>query len=93
MLRQHPKFTKTNSDGTEGIMTPYPCCKTNEFVSFLCFDVQKWPRPPRHSVHADARRLHLCSMMQKCKNLNCAGPLPKPGSKLAKTLDVVPMKC
>jgi hypothetical protein len=65
ILQEHPKFIKKNIDGTKGIMTPCPYCKTNKPVKFSCFNVQKWERMPRHSKHVDARRLHLCSLIYK----------------------------
>jgi hypothetical protein len=93
LLRRCPKFIKKNSDGTKGIMTPCPHCKSNKFVSFSSFNVQKWDRPPRHSMHADACRLHLCSVICSCGNPTCVGPRPKPGSKKAVTWDAVPASC
>jgi hypothetical protein len=93
LLRKHPKFIKKNLDGTQGIMTPCPYCKTNKRVSFSSFNVQKWGRPPRHSMHTDARRLHLCSVIYSCDSPNCVGPLPKPGSKQAEKWDPVPASC
>jgi hypothetical protein len=48
---------------------------------------------PRHSMRANARCLHLCSLTRACKNPSFIGPVPKPDSKQAKKRDAGPSSC
>jgi len=72
-LRQYPQFCKLAGDGGIGVLTPCPWCKTNEFVKFKEWNVQKWKDRPRVTVGRNAESRFLIEPRMNCENIDCAG--------------------
>ena len=76
-LAKHPEFVKHNDDDDDGVLTPCPYCKSNCFVEFDCWNVEKKKERPRVTFHPDATLTPMASPIYSCSAPDCAGAPPK----------------